>query len=101
MHVFADGTGRATIVTPMGIGVEIKGQQLDKAFAGEQIEAAPEGHLWMIAAMFRVTHPERSHLEQQHLDAESLMMVTGVCCYRCEAIYTPGAELTPCTGVPA
>lgn len=34
------------------------------------------------------------------MDAESLLMVTGPGCYRCEQVYTPGAELSPCPGEP-
>lgn len=99
-HLFIEGD-RHVVVSALGQQQEIKGDQLDKVLAGHQLDDVPDGqHVWAMFAMFRITHPERAHLEQQHMDSESLLMVTGPGCYRCEQIYTNGAEHTVCPGDP-
>lgn len=100
-HLFLNDDGHHVLIEALGQPAEISGPQLDKALAGHQLDDVPEGvHVWVMFAAFRCAHPERAHLEQQHMDAESLVTVGGPGCYRCEQLYTPGAERTRCPGEP-
>jgi hypothetical protein len=99
-HLFVTDQG-AVQITAEGHGVSIEGEQLDKVLAGNQIDDVPEGqHVWAMFAMFRCPHPELASQQPAMMDAESLILVTGPGCYRCEVHYTKGAELTRCPGSP-
>lgn len=99
-HLFVNDHG-AVEIKALGNSELIDGSRLDKLLDGHQLDDAPAGqHVWAMFAVFRCPHPEAIAEHQTILDGESLLMVTGPGCYRCEQVYDPSVAAQPCTGDP-
>ena len=85
-------------VTPQGTQYEAPtGAVLDK-----RLRAAdrPGEHLWVVTTAWACPDPERTMIEgaQVYLDAESLIMLGGPGCYKCERSYSRRLAKMPCRG---
>lgn len=58
-------------------------------------DQVPGKHLWMMAAVYRVTPQIRG---QYALDTENLLSIDGPGCYWCEEPWTPTIGNQPCKG---
>jgi hypothetical protein len=60
-------------------------------------------HMWIIAAMYQVINPAAVYdpgaNTQVHLDAENLLTVEGIGCFKCEKDWSPDIERRFCQGI--
>lgn len=98
-RVFIDGD-TIHLVRGQGQGVHVDGAMVDRLISGARVDAEPDGHVWALFAMFRCARPDRYTEEEQTMDTENLLQVSGPGCYRCEQMYSPDVAALPCPGDP-
>jgi hypothetical protein len=60
----------------------------------------PGRHLWTVTSMYYVADPEDAvhGADPFHMDRENLILVAGVGCFKCEALYSATINLETCKG---
>lgn len=64
---------------------------------------APGEHLWIMAGVWRIEHPETAHDPgvQKFLDLENLLTIEGPGCFVCEQVWSADVAAQPCPGEPS